>query len=126
MSGPSPTLDDPRQAYRGRVEARRRVAGERRVVEARISWARLALFLVTAALVWPALFTDLIAWGWILVPSAVFIGVALWHARVIRLRELDERAADFYERGLERLDDRWAELKLGVFIMSCSACVYGE
>jgi hypothetical protein len=69
---------------------------------------RLVLFLAAAALTWPALFSDIVAWGWIFVPVGAFVAVVIWHARVIRLRELDERAAEFYERGLERLADRWA------------------
>lgn len=108
MSDAIPPTDDPRAAYEGRLKTRRSVAESRRRVEGRISLVRLALFLLVVALAWPALFTDIVAWGWILVPVVGFIGVALWHARVIRLRELDERAAAFYERGLERLDHRWA------------------
>jgi len=104
----SPSTDDPRAAYEGRLKSRSAVAETRRRVEGRISLVRLALFLVAAGLAWPALFTDILAWGWILVPVVAFVAVVLWHARVIRLRELDERAAAFYERGLERLDDRWA------------------
>jgi hypothetical protein len=103
-----PTPEDPRAAYEGRLKIRRAIAESRRRVEGRISLLRLALFLVTVGLAWPALFTDLVPWGLILVPVGAFVAVVLWQARVIRLRELDERAAAFYERGLERLDDRWA------------------
>ena len=108
MSDAIPTIDGPREVYEGRLQVRRRAAMARRGTEQRISMIRLVLFLVVAALAWPALFTDLVAWGWIFVPVAAFVAVVVWHARVIRLRELDERAAEFYQRGLERLADRWA------------------
>jgi hypothetical protein len=108
MSDAIPSIDDPREVYEDRLKIRRRVAAIRRRTEGRISMVRLVLFLLAAGLAWPALFTDIMAWGWIFVPVAAFVAVVLWHARVIRLRELDERAAGFYERGLERLADRWA------------------
>jgi hypothetical protein len=42
------------------------------------------------------------------VPVAAFAGIAVWHSRVLRARELAERAVAFYERGLARIEDRWA------------------
>ena len=108
MSDAFPSIDDPREVYEDRMKIRRRVAAIRRRTEGRISMVRLVLFLLAAGLAWPALFTDIVAWGWIFVPVGAFVAVALWHARVIRQRELDERGAVFYERGLERLADRWA------------------
>ena len=34
--------------------------------------------------------------------------IAYWHSRILRARELAERSVKFYERGLARIEDRWA------------------
>jgi hypothetical protein len=39
---------------------------------------------------------------------AAFAGIAFWHSRILRSRELGERAVKFYDRGLARIEDRWA------------------
>ena len=44
---------------------------------------------------------------WLLLPLAVFIAVAIRHARVLRQKSLAERAVDVYRRGLDRIEDRW-------------------
>ena len=45
---------------------------------------------------------------WLLAPVVVFVWLVRHHARVLRARELASRGIAFYERGLARLDDRWA------------------
>ena len=50
---------------------------------------------------------DVSPW-WLLVPVAVFVWLARNHARVLRALELADRSIEFYERGLARLEDRWA------------------
>lgn len=46
---------------------------------------------------------------WLLpLPVAVFIGLIVYHERVVRSLACEKRAIAFYERGLARLDDRWA------------------
>lgn len=34
--------------------------------------------------------------------------MAVWHSRILRSQELARRAVDFYDRGLARIEDRWA------------------
>lgn len=43
-----------------------------------------------------------------ILPVAVYGALAVWHELVIRARTRAERAAAFYERGLARIEDRWA------------------
>ena len=43
-----------------------------------------------------------------ILPVAAYGALAVWHELVIRARTRAERAAAFYERGLSRIDDRWA------------------
>ncbi len=48
---------------------------------------------------------------WLLVPVAVFASLVVLHARVVERLERSKRAAQFYERGLARLEDRWMGLR---------------
>ncbi len=45
---------------------------------------------------------------WMILPVAVYVALAVWHELVIRARTQAERAVAFYERGLTRIEDRWA------------------
>lgn len=46
---------------------------------------------------------------WLLpLPVAIFVGLIVYHERVVRSLACEKRAIAFYERGLARLDDRWA------------------
>lgn len=46
------------------------------------------------------------AW-WLLLPLAIFAALVVVHARVVERLERSQRAMQFYERGLGRLEDRW-------------------
>ena len=70
--------------------------------------ARLLLAIVTVVLAWISLRSHLISAWWIAAPIATFAGIAFWHSRVLRWRELAARAVAFYDRSMERIADRWA------------------
>lgn len=44
---------------------------------------------------------------WLLLPISVFVVLAVWHSRVVERRDRASRAARFYEKGIERLENRW-------------------
>lgn len=72
---------------------------------ARLSYARLLIFGVA--------FAAVIALGraavpWLVLPGVAFIGLAFVHARVLNGRDRASRAVAFYDRGLARIEDRWA------------------
>jgi len=48
-----------------------------------------------------------IAVWWLLLPIAVFGALIAVHARVVERLERSQRAIQFYERGVARLEDRW-------------------
>ncbi len=50
---------------------------------------------------------DWISAWWLLLPLAVFAALVVVHARVVERLERSQRAIQFYERGLARLEDRW-------------------
>lgn len=64
------------------------------------------VFLVTVVMTWFAWNGDLSS-GMLLIPLAVFVVLVMLHARVVRNMDRTRRAIGFYDRGLERLADRW-------------------
>jgi hypothetical protein len=69
---------------------------------------RLFLALLAVALGWASLRSHLLSPWWLSAPILVFAGIAYWHSRVLRSRELAERSVRFYDRGLARIEDRWS------------------
>ncbi|MGH9383811.1 MAG: MutS-related protein [Vicinamibacterales bacterium] len=100
-------MRDPKTEYEERLHARRVAHAALTRRDALVSYARVTAFAAAA------LFTALAARGtlspwWIAGPVVVFLMLVIGHGRVIRARETMSRAMVFYERGLARIDDRWA------------------
>jgi hypothetical protein len=96
----------PRAEYSQRLDARR--AEERRWSrqDARLAYARLAVFAVAVVLLILAVRGN--APPWLLAAPAVAFGALLHvHDRVLRRLTTSRRAIAFYERGLARIEDRW-------------------
>jgi hypothetical protein len=97
----------PGDEYRARLADRRATFAALSRQDARFSTARLATFGVGAAL--------LVAWWrgwlgapWLALPAAAFVVLIQRHDLVVRARSAAQRSIQFYERGLARIDDRWA------------------
>ena len=75
---------------------------------ARIASARLAVFALGAAIAWTSLGRSWLSPLWIAPPVLVFAGLALLHDRVLTALDRARRAVLFYDRGIARLEDRWA------------------
>jgi hypothetical protein len=94
--------------YTARLEARRAAYAllERRHIA--FGNAKVAIFAVAIAMAWLSFFHHRFSPWWLLAPAAALLILALLHERLLRSRACAKRAAAFYERGLARLDDRWA------------------
>lgn len=96
----------PRAEYeRRRGERLEEAAGRMRLFR-KVGIARLASLLALVVMTWLA-FRGLSAW-WLLGPAVTFIISAVIQDRISQSRRRCERAADFYDQGIDRLDDRWA------------------
>lgn len=98
----------PRAEYEARRAARRTVETRFSRQNDRISAARLVVFLATVLAAYLAFGRGLFAASWLVFPAAVFVGLLAWHEQTLRARDRAGRAVQFYEKGLNRLDDRWA------------------
>jgi MutS domain V/MutS domain III len=76
-------------------------------IHVRLGNVRLFLAVVAAGLGWASFHAHSLPAWWLVAPVAAFAGVAWYHSRILRGRELAERAVSFYEKGLARVEDRW-------------------
>ena len=98
----------PAEEYSSRLAAREDSVRRLEGIERRVGAVRLLLALATAALAWASWIERRVSPGWLLVPAVAF-GFAVAHHHALRRRRARAaRAARFYRRGLERLEDRWA------------------
>lgn len=72
-----------------------------------LSWSRLAVFF-TAVVIGIAAARGLVTPYWLLAPAGAFLALAVRHARVLGRIQVIERGTAFYQRGLARINDRWA------------------
>ncbi len=100
-------MHDPRIEYQERLRARHAALATLTRRDARVSYARLALFAAAAVLAMLSARGTVTVW-WISTPLTAFVVLVLYHDRVIRARDAMSRAIAFYERGLARIEDRWA------------------
>lgn len=73
----------------------------------RLGYARLLVFLLVVALMWPVVVAARISPWALLAPAAGFVVLVVAHARARAAIRRATRAAAFHARGLARLEDRW-------------------
>lgn len=105
--------EDPRTQYEARRAQRRAVAGARARTQTRLSNARLAVFVVVAALAFLVFAPPRLPLATLAPPALLFVVLVVAHDHAIRERRRAERAAAYFEAGLARLDGRFAELTGG-------------
>src|SRR5687767_5108068 len=93
--------------YLMRLAARRASHAACDAVDARFAYGRLAAVALTVVLGILAWRSTVSAW-WLVVPVVIFAWLVRQHDRLLRRRDGVTRAIATYERGLARLDDRWA------------------
>jgi hypothetical protein len=98
----------PRAEYTQRLESRRRIAVRQEKRQRLTGNARIAVVLLVLALGYPILITGQLGVGWLAIPVVLFLAVSILHDRVTRAGQRAARAVEFYEKGLARLDNRWA------------------
>ncbi|MGH8297459.1 MAG: MutS-related protein, partial [Steroidobacteraceae bacterium] len=96
------------EEYKSRLAAREASLRRLEAIQARVGSARLLAAAAVLVLAW-------CSWGehwlpalWMLAPAAAFICAVAYHATLRRRHSRAGRAAEFYRRGLARLEDRWA------------------
>lgn len=97
-----------RAEYRRRLEARRTLAAREERMHIRLGNVKLAVAVLAAVMGWLSLGRGMFSPWWLLLPGAAFVVLVIVHEGVIQARRCADRAAAFYEKGLARVEDRWA------------------
>jgi hypothetical protein len=101
-------MPDPRAEYGDRLARRRERIAELDRQHLLYSNARLGIAAAIAVVAWLAFLRAVLSPWWVLLVAIAFAVVAVLHAKLLNRAERVRRAARVYERGIERLDDRWA------------------
>jgi hypothetical protein len=97
----------PRAEYLRRLDARKALAAERERVHAITGNGRFVLVAVGVVLLVLVFAAHWLHPGWLALPVVAFLALSYWHQRVTRALRRARRAVVYYERGLDRLEDRW-------------------
>jgi hypothetical protein len=98
----------PADEYARRLAAR--VQRAQRYERLHIRCGNLSLLVVAIMLLmgWMAFRQHLFLAWWLLVPAVAYLVLATWHTNLLYARDCAQAAARVYERGLARIEDRWA------------------
>ncbi|MFN7936141.1 MAG: hypothetical protein U0R19_22610 [Bryobacteraceae bacterium] len=97
----------PIEEYRQRLAERQARVADCDRTHVHLGNIRLGIGIAGAVLAYRVFVSGTLALHWIALPILAFIPLAIFHERLLRKRALAKRAAQFYERGIGRLEDRW-------------------
>ena len=97
----------PFEEYVQRLKARESRVAHYENIHVRLGNVRLILALLFAIMAWAAFKRHDLSPYWLAMPAAMFVAIAAYHSRVLRARDLAQRAATFYKSGIARIEDRW-------------------
>ncbi|MCP5056500.1 MAG: DNA mismatch repair protein MutS [bacterium] len=100
--------ETPQEIYADRKARRSADADRWAALDARLQRVRLGVFAVGVAMAFAVFGADALDFRWLALPTVLFIGLLFWHDRVLGFRARAERATAFFERGIARLEHRFA------------------
>jgi hypothetical protein len=98
---------DPATDYRQRLTDRESHLKTLDTTLSRFGTARLSLAVLILIAAWFAFAEHFFPPGWLLLGVAAFAALVIAHQAARRARARADRAADFYRKGLARIEDRW-------------------
>ncbi|HLK21791.1 MAG TPA: hypothetical protein VKT81_22735 [Bryobacteraceae bacterium] len=97
----------PLAEYQSRLGDRRAAAAREQKLFRTIGNARLAVGIIGVGLAFFVFGDVLISFWWLILPLVLFVVLVVVHARVVESLERANRSVLYYERGLDRLENRW-------------------
>lgn len=97
----------PLETYAARLDACEAKLKQLDKVFERIGYLRLLLAAIVLVVGWFAVFRGAFSPGWLIVPVGAFVALVAYHRSVRRAKNREARAADYYRRGITRIEDRW-------------------
>lgn len=101
-------MSQPRAEYANRLESRRQIVRAKDVLHAQLGNAKLATIGVGIVIAWLSFADHFFSGYWLWLPVALYAALAIAHELVLRARARGLGAANFYDRGIARIDDSWS------------------
>jgi hypothetical protein len=98
---------NPTEEYGKRLAQRKAHRNECSTRMNTIGYLRLGLAVAFLGMLWLALAAHVVSVWFSAIPAVLFIGFAFYHERLRLAHARAIRSVKFYERGLDRLEDRW-------------------
>jgi len=99
---------EPKAEYEKRLQKYLGVIAEKDRVHLRVGYAKLLVIAVGLAFLWLVLARQVVTTYWVIAPAAAYFLLTILHGRVLQAKERANTAAEFYRRGIARIEDRWA------------------
>jgi len=99
---------DPRLEYSNRLDSHLNTLSAKDLLHRKIGNAKLLDVIAAFFFGYLSFSRNLFPPLWLLVPIGVYLTLALWHELVLRAKTRAATAADYYRRGIARMEDRWA------------------
>lgn len=118
--------ETPREIYQGRMSARKGETAACQRQHVLLGYVRLTLAIAGVASAWCSFYQHLISRWWLLAVFVVFVIVARRHSAVLQRKHEAQRAIAFSERGIARINDRWADLPARSAEVATATSLYAE
>ena len=102
------TTKDTQKIYEERLAQRQDRLAFYESRSGRIANLRLFVFISAVSIAIVAYLVEWVSFFWLLLPAIGFLLLVILHESVIRAKAKVQRAIEFYERGLSRLNNSWA------------------
>ena len=99
---------DPCLEYSNRLDSRLKVLASKDRLHQRIGNAKLLVVLVGFLSAYLSFSRKLFPASWLFIFIAAYLALALWHELILRAKTRAATAADYYRKGIARMEDRWA------------------
>ncbi len=100
-------MESPEAVYRRLLLEKQARLARQQKLDTGLGYAKMVVFLAGVIATILLLHTPRLQ-GLLLIPVVIFVPLAVWHDRVLRAIRERKRVIEFYERGIARLQDRWA------------------
>lgn len=99
---------DPRVEYSNRLDSRLNTLAAKDGLHQKIGNAKLLVVVAAFFAAYLSFSRKLFPASWMLAVIAVYLILALWHELILRAKTRAATAADYYRKGIARIEDRWA------------------
>jgi hypothetical protein len=99
---------EPKAEYAKRLEKYLKTVAEKDRSHLQVGYAKLAVIAAGLLLLWGVLGKHWVTAYWLTAPAAGYLLLTIWHGWILREKGRAETAADFYRKGIARIEDRWA------------------